>query len=242
MEHLKKILFIDIETVSCVARYDELSSSMQYQWDRKSRYLKSTDFDQPTSAQLFQEKAGIFSEFAKVVCISLGCLAEIDGEWRIVLKSVADDDEKIVLHNFIEAVEKFELRFADFKFCGHNIKEFDIPFLCRRMVIHGFPIPNSMQVQGKKPWEITHLDTLDYWKFGDFKHFTSLALLADVLQIPSPKDDIDGSMVGKVYWEEYNLPRIEKYCMQDVATVAKVYLKLAGYHHIQPEIQFWAKS
>ena len=123
----------------------------------------------------------------------------------------------------------------DLRFCGHNIKEFDIPFLCRRMVINGMELPSCMQLSGKKPWDITHIDTLELWRFGDYKHFTSLALLAAVLDIPSPKGDIDGSMVGTVYWKDKDLARIAKYCLGDVLTTARVFLRLKGYHGINPE-------
>jgi DNA polymerase elongation subunit (family B) len=131
-----------------------------------------------------------------------------------------------LLNNFISVVERFEKSQKDLKFCGHNIKEFDLPFLCRRMVINEITLPKSLQIQNKKPWEITHQDTLELWKFGDYKNYTSLALLAEILGIASPKDDIDGSKVGKVYWEDQDLERIGKYCMKDVLTSARVFLRL----------------
>jgi DNA polymerase elongation subunit (family B) len=124
------------------------------------------------------------------------------------------------------------------KFCGHNIKEFDLPFLCRRMIINGLSLAPALQLNNKKPWEITHIDTLELWKFGDYKNYTSLALLAEVLGIPSPKSDIDGSMVGKVYWEEKNTERIAQYCMQDVLTTAKVFLKLSGLQEMDMQVAY----
>ena len=151
------------------------------------------------------------------------------------LKSIANDNEKILLNEFAELVQRFSKHFNDMKFCGHNIKEFDIPFLCRRMLINNVELPANMQLSGKKPWEISHHDTLEMWKFGDYKHYTSLALLAAILGIPSPKDDMDGSMVGEVYWKEKDLVRISKYCMQDVYTTMRVFLRLKGINDIVPE-------
>ncbi len=235
MEQLSHILFIDIETVSVVPGYSMLSEGMQAQWDRKARYLKSTEVETPDSAQLFSEKAGIFSEFAKVVCISIGSFVRQQDKWTFRLKSIVNENEKFLLQDFHDLVARFSAYHSDLRFCGHNIKEFDIPFLCRRMMINGVHLPDVMQLSGKKPWEINHIDTLELWRFGDYKHFTSLALLAEVFGLPSPKDDMDGSMVGQVYWETHDLDRIAKYCMQDVLTTAKVFLKLKGLGDMMPE-------
>jgi len=238
VEVLKHTLFIDIETASCVSDYDLLSGGLREQWVKKSKYLKTNNGEDAAPSVLFDDRAGIFSEFAKVVCIGIGCLVEKDGVWTMPLKALHDDDEKALLAKFCEALGKFTNQFPDLKFCGHNIKEFDIPFICRRMIINGMQLPECMQLHGKKPWEIPHIDTLELWKFGDHKHYTSLALLAEVLGIPSPKDDIDGSMVSEVYWKERNIERINRYCLQDVFTTAKVYLRLKGINHIQPEPQY----
>ncbi|MFN4248762.1 MAG: ribonuclease H-like domain-containing protein [Flavipsychrobacter sp.] len=191
--------------------------------------------ENPEPSMLFEEKAGVFSEFAKVVCIVVGSLQQQGDNWTLRLKPLANDDEKQLLIDFKELVQRFAKHYPNLQFCGHNIKEFDVPFLCRRMLINGIQLPDAMNLSGKKPWEITHYDTLEMWKFGDYKHFTSLALLAEILGIPSPKDDMDGSMVGHVYWNEKDLPRIAKYCMQDVLTSAKVFLRLKGITDIHPE-------
>jgi 3'-5' exonuclease len=238
LKDLKHILFIDIETVSTVPEYHLLTEGMQEQWNRKSRYLKSSIEENNVPHMLFEEKAAIFSEFGKVVCIGIGCLVERDDTWKIVLKGLHNDDEKTLLNQFCEAITNFTKHFPELKLCGHNIKEFDIPYLCRRMIINGMALPECMQINGKKPWEVAHIDTMDLWKFGDHKHFTSLALLAEVLGIPSPKDDIDGSMVGPVYWKEKNLERINRYCLQDVYTTARVFLRLKGINDIVPEPQY----
>lgn len=228
MEQLKHILFIDIETVPVVPQFDQLREGLQAEWTKKSRYLKSSVAENAGPADLFIEKSGIFSEFAKVVCIGFGSFHKHGEEWKLRLKAITNDDEKALLTEFCEVLTRFTDYYPDLKFCGHNIKEFDIPFICRRMVINGMSLPGCMQLSGKKPWEIGHIDTLELWRFGDYKHFTSLSLLAEVLNIPSPKDDINGSMVSAVYWQERNLDRIARYCLQDVLTTAKVFLKLRG--------------
>lgn len=235
MEYLKEILFIDIETVPTQPEYALLPERMQTEWDRKAKFVKSATEGNTDPAMLFEERAGIFSEFAKVVCIGFGSLINTETGWKMRLKSLINDDEKILLNDFCGVLSRFTNHYKDMRFCGHNIKEFDIPFICRRMVINGVPLPNCIQVAGKKPWEVSHIDTMDMWRFGDHKNFTSLSLLAAVLDIPSPKTDIDGSMVSAVYWKDKDLPRIGKYCLQDVFTSAKVYLKLKGIHNIDIE-------
>jgi 3'-5' exonuclease len=235
MEHLKGILFIDIETVPLLPDFSQLSDGMQAEWTKKSRFLKNVTEGVADPASLFSERAGIFSEFAKVVCIGFGSLYAQDSTWKMRLKSLVNDDERQLLTDFCEVITKFTKHYKDLRFCGHNIKEFDIPFLCRRMVINKMGLPQCMQVAGKKPWEVTHLDTMDMWRFGDHKNFTPLSLLAEVLGIPSPKNDIDGSMVASVYWKEKDLKRIGDYCTGDVLTSAQVFLKLSGIHDIEPE-------
>lgn len=226
-EQLKPILFIDIETVTMTASYEQLSKPMQELWQKKAKNIKKDNDQNSDAASLYSDKGGIFSEFSKVVCIGIGSLVFVENEWVFRLTSIADNDEKVLLNNFSEVLRRFEAIHKDFKFCGHNIKEFDLPFLCRRFIVNEILLPNALKIQNKKPWEIMHQDTLELWKFGDFKNYTSLALLAEILGIPSPKDDIDGSMVSSVYWQEGNLKRIANYCMQDVLTSAKVFLRLS---------------
>lgn len=236
MQHLKEILFIDIETVPVKPEYALLSEAMQAEWARKAKFVKGNTDGNTDPATLFNEKAGIFSEFAKVVCIGIGSLSNQDGSWKMRLKSLVNDNEKLLLNNFCDVLSKFHSHYKDFRFCGHNIKEFDIPFICRRMLINDIPLPSALDISGKKPWEVSHIDTMDMWKFGDHKNFTSLSLLAEVFGIPSPKSDIDGSMVSGVYWNDNDLTRIGKYCLQDVFTTAKVFFKLKGiYAEITPE-------
>jgi predicted PolB exonuclease-like 3'-5' exonuclease len=232
-EQLKNILFIDIETAAIRPKLQDLSETMQELWIKKAKTLKLDNTEDNDPARLFEQKAGIFSEFSKAICIGVGSLVLIENEWVLRLKSLVEDDEKVLLKNFCALIERFTETQKEIRFCGHNIKEFDLPFLCRRMIINGMALPKSLQISNKKPWEINHIDTLELWKFGDYKNYTSLALLAEVLGIPSPKDDIDGSKVGKVYWEEQNIKRIADYCLKDVLTTAKVYLHLSGKQDIQ---------
>lgn len=235
MEYAKEILFIDIETVPTAPEYNLLTEAMQAEWTRKSRFVKSTTEGVADPAILFSERAGIFSEFAKIVCIGFGSLNNSEGSWKMRLKALTNDNEHTLLTDFCEVINKFTRRYPDIKFCGHNIKEFDIPFICRRMVINNIPLPGCLQVSGKKPWEVTHIDTMDMWRFGDYKNFTSLSLLAEVLGIPSPKSDMDGSKVSEAYWHDKDLPRIGRYCVQDVLTSARVYLRLKGVHDVAIE-------
>jgi 3'-5' exonuclease len=226
-EHLTGVLFIDIETVPMFSAFEQMSDGMQAEWERKARTLKHTDPSEDP-AYLFGERAGIFSEFAKIVCISIGTLYKQGESWKIRLRSLAGHDEQRILSDLAQVIEKVGSTAKDVRFCGHNIKEFDIPFICRRFVINGLPLPYCLQLSGKKPWEVTHIDTMEMWKFGDNKNYTSLSLLSQVLGVPSPKSDMDGSMVGKSYWTEGDVERISNYCIQDVLAVARVFLKLRG--------------
>ena len=238
MEEYKHVIFIDIETVPCQEHYSSLPKGLQSEWVRKAKFIKQAPEANAEPDELFADKAGIFSEFGKVVCIGFGSLHNSENGWQIRLKSLTNDNEKVLLTDFAEMLSKFVARHPDFRFCGHNIKEFDIPYLCRRMIINGIALPPSMQLMSRKPWEVNHLDTLEMWRFGDYKNFTALSLLAEVLGIPSPKDDINGSMVAAVYYQEKNLPRIGKYCLQDVLVTAKVFLKLKGINDIEIEPVF----
>jgi predicted PolB exonuclease-like 3'-5' exonuclease len=219
---INNVLFLDIETVPLVYDYQQLNEPFKKLWDLKWQYNKEVTPEQQYA------KAGIYAEFAKVVCI---CVGYFNGsEFRI--KSFYGDDEKILLEDFKSTLEK---HFAEHALCAHNGKEFDFPFMCRRMLVNGISLPTTLQIQGKKPWEITHLDTMEMWKFGDYKSYTSLQLLAALFNIPTPKDDIDGSQVAKVYYEEKNLERIKTYCAKDVITVARLLQKMRGENALRDE-------
>ncbi len=218
---LEKILFIDIETVPLVQNFDELNTELQAQWLRKYQYIKHDENMEANAGYGLQ--AGIYAEFGKIICISVGRIKFVNDEKILSVKSFFGDDEKILLEEFTKMLQHQNT----FKFiCGHNIKEFDIPFIARRMMINQLPMPNILDVSGKKSYEVEHLiDTLNCWKFGDYKHYTSLALLTAVMNIPTPKSDMEGKDVARVYYEENNLKRIEKYCKQDVIAVAQLFLK-----------------
>ncbi len=218
---LTNILFLDIETVPQHPHFDDATKPMQQLWEKKSKQLIKDDIETPDS---IYRQAGIYAEFGKIVCISCGYFS---ADRKLRIKSFFGDDEKKILVEFSEMLSKFFSK-NDKQLCAHNGKEFDFPFLARRMVINNVPLPPVLDTPGKKPWEVNHLDTLELWKFGDYKSFTSLLLLATVLGVPTPKDDIDGSMVWDVYWNEKNLPRIVTYCQKDVLTIAQIFLRFRG--------------
>lgn len=209
---LNNILFLDIETAPLVYKYKDLSQAEKELWDKK--WLYNPD----NKPEELYSKAGVYAEFSKVICIGLGYYN--GKEFRV--KAIAGDNEKKILEEFLDIV-KTHFNKAEHVFCAHNGKEFDYPFLSRRIVVNGLAFPKNFQLQGKKPWEVKHLDTMEMWRFGDVKNFTSLNLLAHIFNIPSPKDDMDGSMVAKVYYEDKNLDKIKKYCLKDVVTLARVY-------------------
>jgi uncharacterized protein YprB with RNaseH-like and TPR domain len=220
---LSNILFLDIETVSQQASFEALSEGWRALWRRKAELLLRNKEDE--TPESIYGRAGIYAEFGKIICISCGVLQGTAADRKIILKSFYGDDEKQLLQGFTEMVNKWDAGPAKY-LCAHNGKEFDFPYLCRRMVIHAVAIPPLLHLSGKKPWEVNHLDTMELWKFGDFKSYTSLNLLAYTLGVPTPKDDIDGSMVGETYWKEKNMPRIVTYCQKDVVTVVQVYLRM----------------
>ena len=222
---LTNILFLDIETVSQHPSYDLLNADWKKLWHKKAEIvLRNNTVDSP---ETIYDRAAIYAEFGKIVCISCGLLQSTGARKKLVLKSFAGDDEKELLISFSDMLSRWSQGQQKY-FCAHNGKEFDFPYLCRRMVINCLPLPPMLNIAGKKPWDVPHIDTLEMWKFGDYKSFTSLNLLAGVLGIKTPKDDIDGSMVGEVYWKHRDLPRIVHYCQKDVITVAQVYLRLLG--------------
>lgn len=221
---LTKILILDIETVPQYPAFSEAPEKWQYLWDKKSASLKRTE---EQSASDIYPRAGIYAEFGKIVCISAGYFNRSGNFWQFRVKSFYGDDEKELLQDFSQMLERY---FDDPTnlLCAHNGKEFDFPYLCRRMLINGVPIPDLLNIAGKKPWEVNHLDTMELWKFGDFKSFTSLELLATAFGVPTPKDDIDGSQVWSVYWNDRDLERIKTYCQKDVVTVAQLLLRFRG--------------
>jgi len=201
-------------------------------WNKKAESLIRNREEE--TVETVYGRAGIYAEFGKVICISVGIIQGNSDTKRLTLKSFYGDDEKMLLLQFADMLKKWAIDNSRY-LCAHNGREFDFPYLCRRMVINAVPIPSILNVAGKKPWEVNFLDTMELWKFGDFKNYTSLNLLAHALEIPTPKDDIDGSKVGQVYWEEHDLERIVRYCQKDVLTAAQVYLRMTGEQLIRPD-------
>lgn len=231
MHQLSHILFLDVETVSTQHAFDALDERGQSLWQQKIGYMARRDDREWSSddfARSYSDKAAIYAEFGKIIVISAGIIGTVDASGQALrIKSFYGHDEKAVLTEFADVMDK---KFNDpnlHVLCGHNIREFDIPYLCRRMVIQDVPLPALFNLNGKKPWEVKYIaDTLELWKYGDHKNYSSLDLLAYTLGIPSPKDQMDGSKVGHAYWNEGRLEDIKSYCERDVLTVAQVYLRL----------------
>ena len=219
------ILFLDIETAPQKPEFSELSEHFQYLWEKKSKTFRD---EEQLPADVY-ERAGIYAEFGKIICISAGVIIQKGGERFYRVKSFYDEDEKKLLSTFNDMLDKFTSHRGK-KLCAHNGQEFDYPYIARRTLINGLRIPKILDIAGAKPWEIKErlLDTLQLWKFGDYKSYTSLDLLCAVFNIPTPKDDIDGSQVAKVYYEEGDLDRIIRYCEKDTLALANLMLRLKG--------------
>lgn len=220
LKKVKNILFLDIETVSCVKSYDDLDERLKPLWERKAQFINK----EADKESLFFEKAGIYAEFGKIVNISIGSFfLSPNKELCFKLKSFSGSDESLLLKEFNELITRFDQK--KLMLCAHNGKEFDFPYLCRRMLINGIEIPEVLRISGKKPWEVHHIDTLELWKFGDKKNYTSLDLLAALFNIPSSKTGFDGSMVNHCFYNDNDLEKITKYCEKDVLVTAQLYLR-----------------
>jgi len=220
---IENILFLDIETVPLYPDFESMPEKYRYFWDKKSAYFRD---DEETAADVYQ-RAGIYAEFGKIICISVGLVWYQDNQRRFRIKSFYGDNEKDFLPGFIDMLNKMSERDESY-LCAHNGKEFDFPYIARRILINGLQIPEMLEVAGKKPWEVSFLDTMQLWKFGDFKNYTSLDLLSYIFDIPTPKDDIDGSMVAEVFYREQDLKRIVQYCEKDVLAIAQLFLRYKG--------------
>lgn len=220
--NLENILFLDIETVPETENYSELDKTTQELWEAKSRYQRKEEF----SAEQFYDRAGIWAEFGKIICISVGYFTN-QGTTRLFRTTSFYGEERKLLVEFKNLLISHFSQ-AKHLLCAHNGKEFDFPYIARRMIIHNIELPYKLNLFGKKPWEVPHLDTLELWKFGDYKTYTSLKLMTHVLGIPSPKDDIDGSEVYRVYYEDNDIDRIITYCEKDTIAVAQIFLRLRG--------------
>jgi len=227
---LSQFLFLDVETVPEIYHYEKLPSVKQKLFEKKVQYRLKDD---QTVEDLY-EQAGIWAEFGKIIVISVGFFVKDDGsEFR--LKSFASDDEASLLQDFAHLLNSHYFQRGDLKLCAHNGKEFDFPYIARRMIINRIALPKQLTVYGKKPWETPFCDTMELWRFGDYKHYTSLELLTHILGIPSPKQDINGKDVARVYYEEKDLKRIKKYCENDVIAIAQVMLRYLGKDLLKEE-------
>lgn len=220
--NLENILFLDIETVPETEHFNELDATKQSLWEHKSQYQRRDEF----TAEEFYERAGIWAEFGKIVCISVGYFT-FQNDTRLFRTTSFFGDEITLLKDFKKVLSS-HFNQAKHLLCAHNGKEFDFPYIARRMIINNIELPHKLNLFGKKPWEVPHLDTLDLWKFGDYKNYTSLKLLTNILSIPSPKDDIDGSEVYRVFYKEKEIDRIVTYCEKDTIAVAQIFLRLRG--------------
>jgi len=223
---LNNLMVLDIETVPQYSTYNQVPDNLKLLWDKKTLYNRKEE-----TAENFYKSAGIWAEFGKIICISVGIFTG-GKNTGLRIKSFAGDDEREVLISFSKMLKGQPNTLV---LCAHNGKEFDFPYLCRRMLIHGLMLPSQLEIAGKKPWEINHLDTMELWKFGDYKSYTSLNLLTTIFNIPTPKDDIDGSMVGDVYWKDNQLDRISTYCQKDVVATAQLLRRYRGEELIEEE-------
>jgi uncharacterized protein YprB with RNaseH-like and TPR domain len=230
---LNNILFLDIETVSQYPAFNQLPETWRELWCKKAEGIIRSSKDEQTAETVY-DRAAIFAEFGKIICISCGVFLGSGENKSLVVKSFYGDNEKTILSSFCDMLNKWTPGSQKY-LCAHNGKEFDFPYLSRRMVINNECIPELLNISGKRPWELNYIDTMELWRFGEYKNFTSLNLLAHVLGIPTSKDDMDGSMVGNVYWNEKNLERIVHYCQKDVVTMAQIYLRLNREPLVLPE-------
>ena len=227
---LGNVLFLDIETVPFVESFEELNEQQKKLWDARSVYLRK----EGKEASEVWTNAGLFAEFGKIVCISAGIFSRLTEPRRFRIKSFYGNDEVKIIRDFSGLIRKFR-KGRELRLCAHNGKEFDFPFLARRIVILGEKLPEELNIAGKKPWELNFIDTLELWRFGEHRNYTSLALLTEVLGISNPKDDLDGSQVAGVFYREKDPERIARYCEKDVLAVAQVLLRLRGEKPIPEE-------
>lgn len=233
LRYLKNILFIDIETIAQSPNFEAVDERLQKHWERKANNLKNEE--ELSASELYTERAAIYAEYGKIICIGFGAFYQDEnGELKFRAKALANEDEHKLLIDFKEVLEKHKAR-NELLLCAHNGKEFDYPYLCRRMLLNGISLPTLLQLSMKKSWNIQHLDTMEMWKFGDFKSYTSLDLLATIFDIPSSKSEIDGSKVNYTYYIENDLAKIKRYCTSDVVVLAQLFLRLNGYSVIEQE-------
>jgi 3'-5' exonuclease len=230
---LKNILFLDIETISCAGSYQDLDDALKPLWNKKAAMIRKTEQEQ--ASDLFFERSAIYAEFGKVIVIGLGVVTfDEEDVPTLRVKALKGHDEKALLQEFRSILETGFPQ-DGLRLCAHNGKEFDFPYLCRRMLVHGIPLPRALDMAGKKPWEVTHLDTMELWKFGDRKSFVSLNLLAILFGIDSSKELMEGSEVNYYYYTKNSLDKIASYCLQDVIVTVQIFFKMNCWEPIHTE-------
>lgn len=228
--NIENILFLDIETVSQYASYGEMPENVRYLWDKKASWFRR---EEQTPEELYS-KAGLYAEFGKIICISMGVFDTKDDLRKLRIKSFFGDDEYKILFEFGHLLSELSER-KTVILCAHNGKEFDFPYIARRMLVNNIPLPYPLDISGKKPWETNFLDTMELWKFGDHKHYISLELLTTILNISNPKDEIDGSMISDIYWKKKELDAVVAYCEKDILAIAQLILRFKGEVLLKPE-------
>ena len=224
---ITKILFLDIETVggcpdleSCEKFSPEIAEQFHkyYDWFNK-RFPEDITLDKN---EVFKKRAALVPEFAKIICVSMAFVME-NGE--VKKQTFSGDNEKellIKVRNLLDRCHNL-----DFYLCGHNLKNFDIPMLAKRMIINGILPSKILPDYNTKPWEVKAIDTKEIWQYGSYTSIGSLDLLCTCLGIESPKDgEITGDKVHKSYWEENKLSEISEYCEKDVNVLIEFIKKL----------------
>jgi DNA polymerase elongation subunit (family B) len=227
VKHLKNILFIDIETVSQESHFDSLDSRLKQLWLKKASVIQNKD--NLPDEDFYLKRSSIYAEFGKIICIGIGGIFFDDNlEPTLRVKMIRGESEAEILAQFRAILEKHKAG-ANLMLCAHNGKEFDFPYICRRMLVHGITLPRILQVSGKKPWQIPHIDTLDLWKFGDYKHYVSLELLATIFDIPDDESEVSGDQINHIYYIEKDRAKIELYCANDVKVLTQLYMKMNNW-------------
>jgi DNA polymerase elongation subunit (family B) len=230
---LSELLVVDIETVPQYPQYDDMPDNWKILWQEK---MSKVFGEEITLAQGYDLRGSILAEFGRIICISSGYFYQDDaGCWCFRIKSFYGDNEAELIKKFLEAAEQYNKVQKNMLFAGHNIQEFDIPYICRRSIVHSLHLPHCLQLYGRKPWQVNMLDTMQFWKFGDYKNFISLNLLASVVNVPTSKIDINGGQVQDVYYKDKDLLRIVKYCQRDIVTTANIILRFKKLPLLQSE-------
>lgn len=231
--------FVDTETIPGYKDFNDMPEELARMYERKFGHeLANNDPDKFDNFEdHYRARAALYPEFGKIVCLVIGVIFvdDKDKQEKLKLKTLCGRHEDKLLAEAAPIIDKFD------SLVGHNSKEFDFPYLCKRFYVHGIQLPQILNIAGKKPWEVSLIDTMELWRFGSFKGSTSLELFAHCLGLPSPKQDMTGADVAKVYYEMFDhmkdgelpfeaesaaIQKIGKYCQGDVVTLANCYRKL----------------